>query len=202
MKLYTTQAPSPYRVKVFISEKGIVLPTEEVSLQEGGTRQPAFLQKNSLAEVPVLELDDGSYLTESLAICRYLEALYPAPPLMGDTPLQVARVEMWTRRMEMYILAPVADIARHSFEFFATKFEQVPEYAQTQKRLLNKRLQWLDESLSDGRTYVCDDEFSVADITGMATLQILGFAGIDIPAQYQHANRWADAVRSRPSAAW
>jgi glutathione S-transferase len=137
MKLYTAQAPSPYRVKVFVAEKGIELPTETVSLPDGGTHQPVFLAMNSLAEVPVLELDDGSYLTESIAICRYLESIYPTPSLMGATPVEAARIDMWTRRMELYIMAPVADIARHSFEFFADKFEQVPEYAETQKRLLN-----------------------------------------------------------------
>ena len=199
MKLYTCEAPNPFRVKVFLLEKGIELPTQVVSVLDGETRQPDFLRINSLAEVPVLELDDGSYLTESVAICRFLETQHPTPALFGDSPLEVARVDMWNRRMEQQIMTPIGEVARHTFSLFADRYEQVPAYADTQMRLQLKRWAWLDRELADGRTYVCEDQFSVADITGMTALKICGYVGQDIPADLVHVRRWEAAVKDRPS---
>ena len=199
MKLYTCEAPNPYRVKVFLREKSIELPTQIVSIRDGETRQPAFLQINSLGELPVLELDDGSLLTESVAICRFIESQYPTPNLFGASPLEAARVDMWNRRMEQQIMTPIGEVARHTFGLFADRYEQVQAYAETQKRLQLKRWAWLDQELADGRTYVCEDQFSVADITGMAALLIGGFVGQDVPAHLVHARRWEAAVKARPS---
>ncbi len=200
MKLYTyNQAPNPLRVHVFMAEKGIELPTETVDIRAGETRVPAFKEINSLYEVPVLELDDGRYLTESVAICRYLEARHPEHPLMGSTPIEVAEIDMWTRRMEQQVMAPISDFALHSFEIFADKIEQVPAYAETQLRLQKKRWAWLNAELSDGRTFVAGDQFSVADITGMAALRICDFAKQSVPEELSHAKRWEGAVRDRGS---
>jgi glutathione S-transferase len=198
MKLYTYKpAPNPLRVHAFLEEKGIELPIETVDARAGETRAPAFKAINSLGEVPVLQLDDGGYLTESVAICRYLEALHPERPLMGVTPLEVAKIDMWTRRMEQQIMAPISQFALHSFEFFADKIEQLPAFAESQLKLQNERWAWLDVELADGRTFVADDRFSVADITGMAALRICDFAGQDIPENLAHARRWEAAVRDR-----
>lgn len=197
MKLYTTHpAPNPFRVRVFLSEKEINLPIQNVDIMSGETRQPKFLAKNSLGELPVLELDDGTLLTESTAICRYLEHLYPDQPLLGETALEAAKIEMWTRRMEQQILGPLAAIGLHTFPIFADKIEQIPEYADTQKRLVFDRWTWLDNELADGRTYVSDDRFSVADITGMAALMICDFSQEKIPESLLHVKRWETAVRS------
>jgi len=199
VKLYTAHSPSGLRVSAFLTEKGIEIPTETLDIQGGETRTDAFRKKNSLGEIPVLELDDGTLLTESLAICRYLEDLYPDTPLMGTDPLTVARIDMWSRRMEQQIIAPVAEVARHTFTFFADKFEQVPAYADTQKRLQEKRWAWFDAELADGRSYVCDDVFSVADITGMAALMVCRFADMPVPEKFGNVKRWEDAMYARPS---
>lgn len=199
MKLYTFQAPNPLRVEVFLAEKGLEIPTETVDLMSGASRAPEFLKKNSLGEVPVLELDDGSYLTESIAICRYLDGLYPDTPLTGDTPLSIGRVEMWNRRMEQQIMGPIGQVGLHSFKFFAEKVEQIPAYAESQKRLMAKNWRWLDNELSDGRTFVCDDAFSIADISGMAALMICEFAEQAVPEGLGHVGRWEKAVRARGS---
>ncbi|MFK7966828.1 MAG: glutathione S-transferase family protein [Burkholderiaceae bacterium] len=199
MKLYTSEAPNPFRVKVFLREKGIEIPTQMINIMDGETRQPDFLRINSLAEVPVLELNDGSYLTESVAICRFLETQHPTPALLGTSKLEVARVDMWNRRMEQQIMTPIGEVARHTFGLFADRFEQVQAYADTQMRLQLKRWAWLDQELADGRTYVCEDEFSIADITGMAALKICGYVGQDVPAELVHARRWEQAVKSRAS---
>ena len=199
MKLYTAPSPSGLRVSVFLAEKGIELPTETLDIQVGETRTDEFLQKNSLGEIPVLELDDGTLLTESMAICRYLEALHPDTPLMGTDPLASAKIRMWSRRMEQQIMGPVAEVAQHTFTFFADKLEQVPAYAETQKRLQDKRWAWFDRELADGRSYVCDDAFSVADITGMAVLMICRFAEMPVPARFENVKRWEGAMLARPS---
>lgn len=200
MLLYTAAlAPNPFRVQAFLAEKGVEIPVELVDILGGQTRTPAFHKINSLGEVPVLKLDDGSLLTESLAICRYLESLYPEPALMGRDAAEAAKIEMWSRRMEQQIMGPIGQVGLHSFSFFAEKIEQFPAYAESQKRLMLNRWAWLDEELSDGRSYVCGDRFSVADITGMAALMICDFAEVPVPEHLEHARRWEAAVRARPS---
>ena len=203
MKLYNFRSPNGFRVSAFMIEKGIEIPTQRVDLMAGEGRQPAFLSVNSRGEVPVLELDSGERIAESVAICRYLDALHPEKPLMGTTPLESARVEMWNRRMEFHVMGPLADFGRHSFSFFADKMEQSAEYAETLPRTWAKNLAWLDAELSDGRTYVCGGTFSIADITGMAALIIADMSKLSTPDGLAHVKRWETAVRGRPGwAAW
>ena len=199
MKLYDAMTPNSLRVKVFLGEKGIDLPKQAVDVMGGGTRTPAFLSINSLGELPVLELDDGRILTESVAICRYFEALQPQPSLMGESPYDQALIEMWNRRMEIHIFGPIGAMARHSFAFFADKLEQLPEYAATQGRLFDKNLAWFDRELSDGRPFVTGARFTIADITGMAALMVCEIAGRPVPSDLKHTNRWVENMRTRPS---
>jgi len=199
MKLYNAAAPSPRRVRIFLAEKGVEIPRMDLDLQNGESRTPEFLGMNSLGGTPVLELDDGTILTESVAICRYLESLHPETPLMGANALEAAKIEMWDRRMEIEIFATLGSIAQHSFEFFADKLEQIPAFAEAQKRMATKKWQWLDAELADGRPFVAGDRFSFADITGMAALMIGDFVGVEIPGDLAHVNRWTDSVRSRDS---
>lgn len=199
MKLHTFNAPNPFRVHVFMVEKGIEIPLEKVDLMRGAHREPAFLAKNALGEVPVLELDDGSFLPESVAICRHLEALHPTPALFGATPQAAARVEMWSRRIELQLFETIGAVARNRLPFFAAFLEQVPAYADAQERMMAEKWRWLDAELADGRTYLCDDAFSIADITGMAALMVSDFTEIGIPADAPNAARWAATVRARPS---
>lgn len=198
MNLYTAHAPNPFRVNAFIAEKAIDIPTIRVDIQTGETRAAPHLARNSLGELPVLELDDGTYISESVAICRYLEAIFPQTPLFGSSPKDIAVIEMWTRRMEFLIMEAAGNIGRHLIPLFADKFEQLPEYAATQKRALFKQWAWLDGELSDGRTYIAQDQYSVADITGMGALFVMGFMELEIPDTLQHVKRWESAVRAKP----
>lgn len=199
MKLYNAAAPNPRRVRIFLAEKGVELPRVDLDLQQGETRTPEFLAKNSLGGTPILELDDGTILTESVAICKYIESMHPEPPLTGVDDLDAARVEMWNRRMEIEVLSTLGSVAQHSFDFFADKLEQVPAFAEAQKRMAVRKWQWLDGELADGRPYVAGNRFSIADITGMAALMVGDFVGVEIPASLSHVNRWNDTVRSRAS---
>ncbi len=198
MKLYTAHAPNPLRVNAFIHEKGIDIPTVRVDIMAGETREAAHLARNPLGELPVLELDDGTHISESLAICRYLEALYPEPSLFGGTPKDAAIIEMWTRRMELLIMESAGNIGRHLIPIFADKYEQMPDYAETQKRALMKHWAWLNDDLSDGRTYIALDQYSVADITAMGALFVMGFMQMEIPDSLEHVKRWESAVRAKP----
>ena len=199
MKLYNFAAPNPWRVRAYLMEKGVEIPLVEVNAMEGATRTPEFLKINSLGELPVLELDDGRLLTESVAICRYLDSQFDGPPLFGADPFEQGLVEMWNRRMEQQIVGTVGNIALHSFEFFADKIEQMPDYADTQRRMLEKKWRWFDKELSDGRPFVTGDNFTVADITGMMGLRIAGFVETSVPDECAHVKKWESAVRARPS---
>ena len=199
MKLYDATTPSTRRVQIFLAEKGIDVPREEVDLFEGGSRTPEFLAKNPFGEVPVLELDDGRYLTESAAICRYFEELHPEPRLMGAGVDEQAFIELWHRRMDLHIFGPVGDIGRHTMEYFADKVEQVPAYADAQMRRFDKNLAWLDSELADGRPFIAGNTFTIADITGMAALFICDILNKTLPGDLSNAKRWEMAMRSRPT---
>lgn len=199
MKLYNGMSPNGARVAIFLAEKGIEIPVEPVNLMMGEHQTDAFEHMNSLRQVPVLELDDGRYLTESIAICRYLEHLHPSPSLFGNTPEQQAFTEMWTRRMELWLFNVAGDIGIHEFAFFKDRIEQNAEYAASRRRDLTKRLNWLDTELADGRAYVAGSDFTMADIIGMTMLVLTDFAGIELPPDLRHVKAWESRLRSRPS---
>ena len=199
MKLYDAMTPNSLRVNVFLAEKGIDVPREKVDILAGGTRSPEFLAVNTLGGLPTIELEDGTVLTESVAICRYFEGLHPEPNMMGRTPLEQAQIEMWNRRVELELFNVIGGVARHSFEFFADKVEQIPAYADSQRRNFAEKLAWFDNEMSDGRSFIVADRLTVADITGMAVLFVTDLAGSPIPDHLRHAKRWEAAMRARPS---
>lgn len=199
MKLYDAMTPNSLRVNVFLAEQGVDVPRQPINVMGGGTRTPEFLAINSLGELPVLELDDGRILTESVAICRYFETLHPEPGLMGKSAYEQAHIEMWNRRMEQQLFWTIGAVARHTFAFFADKIEQVPAYAETQERLFNKNWAWFDKELSDGRSFVTGEAFTIADITGMAALLVCDFSEKALPAGLKHAKRWEETMRTRQS---
>lgn len=198
MKLYTFAAPNPLRVSMFLAEKNIEITAVPVALLEGASRKPDFLKINSLGEVPVLELDDGSHICESVAICRYLESLHPEPSLFGKDARQQAHIEMWNRRMERHLMDVIGAVGLHTFEFFKEKIEQNAAYAESQRRLMAKKWAWLDEEISDGRPFVAGDAISVADLTGAAALKIQEYAQESIPGDLSHARAWAERIYARP----
>lgn len=201
MKLYEDHmAPNPRRVRIFMAEKGIEIPLEQVDIAKGAHRDPAFLAKSPLGLLPVLELDDGTCLGETVAICRYLEALHPEPPLMGTDPLDQARVEMWNRRMEFEIFWPIAFVFRNTHEFFRDVLPQVPEFGEVSREHALQRMAWLNAELA-GRKHVAGDDFTIADITALCGIDFGRITGIRIAPELTHLKRWYDAVSSRPSAA-
>jgi glutathione S-transferase len=202
MKLYSLRnAPNPRRVRIFLAEKRVTMPVEEIDdVVTGLHRTPEFLAKNSLAQLPVLELDDGTTLTESVAICRYFEETVPEPPLFGRSTLERAQVEMWNRRMEIELLLPTIDVFVHTHPFWQGKREQMADWGARQKARLVERMRWLDDELKD-RQYVGIDRYNIADITAqVALLTARGACGLPIPDDHRNLTRWWGAVSKRPTA--
>ena len=201
LKLYNhAVAPNPRRVRIFAAEKGIELSLEEVDILAGQSRMPEFLAKNSSGAVPVLELDDGSYLSESVAICRYLEGLQPEPNLLGRDLREQAEIERWNRRMELELFAPIARTVQNSNPIFQSRFRQFPEYGEAQRAVVYQRLERMDREL-DGHEFVAADRFTIADITALVAIDIGGrLADIQIAPRFVHLTRWHEAVSKRASA--
>ena len=200
MKLYdSAMAPSPRRVRAFLAEKGIEVPTVQVDIAKAENRQPEFLAKNPLGTVPVLELDDGSYLAESVAICRYFEEIQPEPPLLGIDAADRAKVEMWNRRMELEVAIPIMQAFRNTHDFFKGRIPQVAEYGEICKKSALKRLEWLDGELAN-REFIAGDRFSIADITALIGIDFGRVIQLRIEPENKNLARWYETVSSRPSA--
>jgi glutathione S-transferase len=201
MKLYShSLAPNPRRVRIFAAEKGINLTLEDVDILAGQSRTPEFLAKNSSGAVPVLELDDGSHLSESVAICRYLEGLHPEPNLLGRDLREQADIERWNRRMELELFAAIGRTVQNTSSIFQGRFKQFPEYGEAQRAVVYQRLERMDRELN-GHQFVAGDRFTIADITALVAIDIGGrLADIKVAPDLAHLTRWHNAVSNRPSA--
>jgi glutathione S-transferase len=200
MKIYDSHnAPNPRRVRMFLAEKGIEVPYEQVDIGQRVNRGADFQKINPLSTVPVLELDDGTYISESVAICRYFEELQPEPPLFGADAKQRALVEMWNRRMEFNILQPIADSFRQRHDFFKGRIRQVPEYAEVQRLNAEDGLAWLERELA-AHCFVAGDQFSIADITALIAIDFARVSKISIKPEQTNLARWHAEVSARPSA--
>ena len=202
MKLYDGgRAPNPRRVKVFLAEKGITVPTEQVDLGKLAHKSPAYTAINPLQRVPALELDDGTIISESIAICRYFEALHPEPPLFGTGPRDTAVIEMWERRIEFHLLGPISHIFRNSHPAMKEmEVPQVPAWAEANRPRIAEFLGILDRELKD-RPFVAGDCYTVADITGLVAVDFMKPAKLAVPDELTNLKRWHAAVSARPSAA-
>ena len=202
MKLYDGgRAPNPRRTRIFLAEKGITLPIEPVDLGALQQRSAAYAAINPLMRVPALELDDGTVITESIAICRYFEALHPDPPLFGRGALETARVEMWNRRLELHFLFPVSHVFRNSHPAMKDmEVPQVPAWAEANKPRILEFITLLDREL-ESRPFIVGDAFTVADITGLISVDFMKPAKLAVPDGLVHLKRWHAAVAARPSAA-
>jgi glutathione S-transferase len=189
----------PRRVRIFLAEKGVALPTRVIDMARGDNASPEFLRLNPLGKLPVLELDDGTAITESLAICRHLEALHPEPPLFGRSPLESARIDMWTQRMDFELSRPIVDAFVHGSEFFRGRVEQMPAWAERSRAHALATMRWLDGELA-GRAHVAGPDYSMADIVAQCALVLGKAAGVRIPAELPHLARWFAAVGTRPTA--
>ena len=200
MKLYeSAMAPNPRRVRIFLAEKGISVPTVQVDIGKADNRKPEFLAKNPFGGLPVLELDDGRWLAESVAICRYFEEQQPQPPLMGVDATDRAFVEMWNRRMEFEVFGNITQVFRNTHAFFAGRIPQVPEYGEACRKAALSRLAWLDGELAS-REFVAGERYTIADITALCGIDFGRVTGIRIDPAWKHLQRWHDSVSGRPSA--
>ena len=188
----------PRRVRIFIAEKGISIERREVDAAGGANATPDFLRLNPLGKLPVLELDDGSCIAESLAICRYLEALYPQPPLMGQTPQASAHTEMWTLRMDHELSQPIALAFVHSSDFYRGRVEQVPEVANWARGRALQTMAWLDGELAE-RSHIAGDDYTLADIVAQCACVLGKAVGLRIPPDMTHLSRWFTQVSARPT---
>jgi glutathione S-transferase len=202
MKLYDGgRAPSPRRVRIFLAEKGIDLPKVPVDLAKLEQKSESFRALNPLQRVPVLVLDDDTVITETMAICRYFEALRPEPNLFGHGAIEIAKVEMWNRRIELGLYSAVQAVFRHGHPAMAKmQVPQVAQWAEINKPRVTEFLELLDSELA-GREFVAGDRFSVADITGLVAIDFMKPAKLELSEQYRHVRRWHAEISARPSAA-
>ena len=208
MKLYDfPPAVNAQRVRAFIAEKGIEVPIAEVDVRAGVLHEEPYRSMNPFAVVPFLELDDGTCIGESIAICRYLEELHPENPLMGRDAKERAIVEMWTRRVELDGLLPAVHALRNSDAAYAGRvlpgtrnaLPQVPQIVQRGKDSLVILFDRLNSRLA-GRSYLAGDAFSIADLTACFTVQVAARIGFPIPDECPDLARWHREMAARPCA--
>ena len=208
MKFYDCKtAPSPRRVRIFLAEKGIDVDTVQVDLGSGEQLGEAFRRINPDCVVPALELDDGSCLSEVLAICQYFEELQPEPALMGTGIDGRARVAMWNVKIEQQGLLPMADAFRNAAKGLKGRavtgpdpYEQIPELAERGRQRVAQFFRRLDEQLAE-HTFVAGDEFSMADISALVLVDFARWIKLEVPEDATHLARWYGEVSARPSAA-
>ena len=195
------RAPNPRRVRIFLAEKGVTIPTVAVDMAKFEHRDAAHAALNPVRALPVLELADGTALSESVAICRYIEALHPEPNLFGATPLEAARVDMWNRRVEFGLYARVGAVFRHGHPGMAEhEVPQVAEWAAVNRDKVEADLAILDAALA-GRPFLALDRFTIADITLAVAVDFMRAARLALPDRFEHLGRWKAAVAARPSMA-
>jgi glutathione S-transferase len=201
MKLYDAgRAPNPRRTRIFLAEKGIELPSEQVDMMAKEHKTPEYTAINPLQRMPALALDDGTVITESIAICRYFEAQQPEPPLFGVGAKEIAEVEMWNRRCELNLMFPVAQVFRHTHPSMKElEVPQVAEWGEANRPRVADFLKILDAQLKTHR-FVAGDRFSVADITAMVAIDFMKPSKIPIPEGLDNVKRWHAEVSARPSA--
>jgi glutathione S-transferase len=202
MKIIETRtAPNPRRVRMFLAEKGLEVPFEEVDLMAGDLRTPEFTRINPLQRVPVLILDDGTAIAETVAICRYFEEIQPEPALMGRSAREKALIEMWNRRVELGLFQSVAHVFRHLNPKMAhLEQPQVAAWGQANRPKVLENLAILDRQLAD-RPFVAGPGFSIADITAFVAVAFMKPARLDLPGEFRNVARWFRQMAERPSAA-
>jgi len=203
MKLFSANmpAPNPRRVRIFAAEKGIALPEVMLSLVEREHKSADHLGRNSLGQVPVLELDDGTTISETIAICRYIDELHPDPPLFGTNAKERAIVEMWTRRIDIQIGEPTKMFWRHAHPATAALIEQHNVFGESNRTVLARAMQWLDTELADGRSFLTGESFTIADIAALTVIDFAALIGLDPMAGNKPAvTDWHARISLRPSA--
>jgi glutathione S-transferase len=201
MKLYDGgRAPNPRRVRIYLAEKGLSVPLEQVDLGALAQKSPAFTAINPVQRVPALQLDDGTIIAESIAICRYFEALCPETPLFGEGAKDEAIVEMWQRRVEFHLLVPISHVFRNAHPAMKEmEVPQVPAWAEANKPRVMDFLRLLDRELKS-RQFVAGDRYTVADITALVSVDFMKPAKLAVPEELGNLRRWHGDVSARTSA--
>lgn len=198
MKFYTSMGPNPAVVALFLAEKGVSLDTVQVDLMGGENRQPPYTEKNPAGQTPCLELDDGSYLSEIIAICEYLEEKHPSPPLIGSTPEERAETRMWTRRIDLNIFEPMLNGFRFAegLPLFQNRVRCIPQAADDLKTAAKEKLTWLD-GLIGGRTWIAGERFTLADIMLFCLLEFGAQVGQPLDLANANIAAWYDRAKAR-----
>lgn len=201
MKLYDYHAgPNPRRVRIYLAEKDIEVPLVHTDIMKREQKTPEFIAKNPIGSIPVLELDDGTCISESVAICRYFEELHPEPPLFGRTPVEKATIEMWQRRVELNLMVPVGMVWIHGHPLTARLVKQIPEAADQNRKRVQIGYKLLDDQLA-ANEFIAGSDYSVVDAVLLASLDFAnGLVGVPYPEELGHLKRWHDVVSARPSA--
>jgi len=198
MKLYSSMGPNPAVVTMFLAEKGAQIPVEAVDLMKGENRQAPYMAKNPAGQLPCLELDDGSYLSEIVAICEYLDEKFPNPPLIGSTPEERAQTRMWVRRVDLNICEPLTNGFRFAegLPLFQSRIRTIPQAAADLKTLAQEKLTWLD-GLMSGKTWLAGDRFTLADIMLFCFLQFGAQVGQPLNPENKNIAAWFERVKAR-----
>lgn len=202
MKLYTShRAPNPRRVRWVLAEKGVEdVELVELDIMVGEHRTPEYRARVGVPHVPALELADGTTISESVAICRYLESVYPEPNLFGRDAAEQAVIEMWTRRCEFYLANPIMLNVRHSHPALAAlEATQLPQVAEYNRLSAEKFMKTLDRRLAD-HEFIAADRFTIADVVAVVGLDFARLIKYRPPEEFTHLARWLDAGRARPAA--
>jgi glutathione S-transferase len=193
------RAPNPRRVRIFLAEKAVAYDTIEVSIAAAAHQTEEFRKKNPLALLPVLELADGKILRESMAICRYVEELYPEPNLLGADPWERAQIEQWNRHAELELLIPIAQVFRNTNPFWNGRIKQSAEYGAIMRDVVGGRFEWFEGELAH-RPYLAGARFTVADITALCAIDFGKVSNLRIkPETFPNLAAWYARVSERPS---
>jgi glutathione S-transferase len=193
-------APNPRRVRIYLAEKGLSVPSETLSIVAGEHKGPDFLAVNPLGQIPALKLDNGDVLTESVSICRLFEAMHPEPPMFGEGPQGMAEVDMWIRRAELRLMVPLSMVWAHCHPFTARVVKpQYTEFGESQRPRVISAMREFDRALAD-RDYLNGNGYSMADIVLLSVVDFADFVGIPIPEDQANLRAWHERVSARPSA--
>lgn len=192
-------APNPRRVRIFLAEKGIDLPETNVDMRKREHKSPEYRAKNSLGQIPMLELDDGTCISETVAICRYFEETHPGTPMFGRTAVEKAHVDMWIRRIEFTVMMPVGMFWRHAHPFTAALLTQFKDFGESNRETYNGAQKWLNREL-EGREFLVGDSLTMADICLLSTVDFADWIGLPVLEEYEHLAAWRARMKARPSA--
>ncbi len=193
-------APNPRRVRIFLAEKGIDLPETPVDMRKREHKSPEHRARNSLGQVPTLELDDGTCISETVSICRYFEETQPDPPLFGTSAVEKALVDMWIRRIEFTVMSPVGNFWRHAHPFTAALLTQFKDFGESNRETYAGAQRWLDRELAE-RPFLAGEAYTMADICLLSTVDFATWIGLPLADEHASLKAWHARVSTRPSAA-